>query len=585
LNGSGVALGDADGDGLCDVYLCRLDGNNNKLFRNLGNWKFEDITDSAGVGCGGQNSTGAVFADIDGDGDLDLLVNSMGGGTRVFVNDGKGHFKETTAQAGVASRTAGMSMALADVDGDGDLDLYVSNYRSSTIREEVGTKFSINIVDGKPVLVKVNGKPASSPEYAGRFAVGPHGKILEFGEVDVLYLNDGKGHFTPLSFTNSDFFVDEDGKCLTEPPGDWGLAVQFHDLNGDGAPDIYVCNDLFTPDRIWINDGKGKFRALPRLALRNTSTFSMGVDFADVNRDGLVDFLVVDMLSRVHQKRQVQVGESGPILSPVGLFDNRPQVERNTLQIGRGDGTFTEVAFYAGVEASEWSWTPIFLDVDLDGFEDILVANGQLRDFQNGDMLDRLESAQAGRTLSRADILLIWELFPRLETPKVAFRNRGNLTFEEMGAAWGFNTSGNSRGMALADLDGDGDLDVVVNNFNAVAGVYRNETAAPRVAVRLKGQAPNTQGIGARIWLYGGAVPMQSQEMICGGRYLSGDDPMRVFAAGSLTNEMRIEVRWRNGKRSAVNGVNANRIYEIIEAGAVEDPGSKVKGPSGGSTK
>src|SRR5438552_1344984 len=165
LNGSGVALGDADGDGLCDVYLCRLDGNNNKLFRNLGNWKFEDITDSAGVGCGGQNSTGAVFADIDGDGDLDLLVNSMGGGTRVFVNDGKGHFKETTAQAGVASRTAGMSMALADVEGDGDLDLYVSNYRSSTIREEVGTKFSINIVDGKPVLVKVNGKSASTAQY------------------------------------------------------------------------------------------------------------------------------------------------------------------------------------------------------------------------------------------------------------------------------------------------------------------------------------------------------------------------------------------------------------------------------------
>src|SRR5256886_10736588 len=125
LNGSWVALGDVDGDGLCDVYLCRLDGNNNKLFRNLGNWKFEDITDSAGVGCGGQNSTGAVFADIDGDGDLDLLVNSMGGGTRVFVNDGKGHFKETTAQAGVASGTAGMSLALADVDGDGTLDLYV----------------------------------------------------------------------------------------------------------------------------------------------------------------------------------------------------------------------------------------------------------------------------------------------------------------------------------------------------------------------------------------------------------------------------------------------------------------------------
>src|SRR5438105_6913954 len=155
LNGSGVALGDADGDGRCDVYLCRLDGRNNKLYRNLGNWKFQDITDSAGVGCGHQNSTGAVLADIDGDGDLDLLVNSMGGGTRVFENDGKGHFKEVTAQAGVASKTAGMSMALGDVDGDGNLDLYVTNFRSSTIREEPNTKFTVEYVEGKPVVAKV----------------------------------------------------------------------------------------------------------------------------------------------------------------------------------------------------------------------------------------------------------------------------------------------------------------------------------------------------------------------------------------------------------------------------------------------
>src|SRR6266516_2496304 len=269
LNGSGVALGDVDGDGLCDIYLCRLDGRNHNLFRNLGNWRFEDITDSAGVGCGNQNSTGAVLADIDGDGDLDLLVNSMGGGTRIFETDGQGYFKEVTAQAGVASKTAGMSMALADVDGDGNLDLYVTNFRSSTIREEPNTKFSVELVEGKPVVAKVNGKPASSPEYAGRFAIAPNGTVLEYGEVDVLYLGDGKGHFTALSWTNGGFFVDEDGQRLTEPPRDWGLAVQFYDLNGDGAPDIYVCNDLFTPDRIWINDGKGKFRAINRLALRH----------------------------------------------------------------------------------------------------------------------------------------------------------------------------------------------------------------------------------------------------------------------------------------------------------------------------
>jgi hypothetical protein len=568
LNGSGVALGDVDGDGQCDIYLCRSDGRENKLYRNLGNWKFEDITAAAGVGCGGQKSTGAVLADIDGDGDLDLLVSSLDSGIRVFENDGHAHFREITDPAGVRSKHSGTSMALADVDGNGTLDLYVANYRATTIRQEAGTKFSIKMIEGRPYVVQVNGKPVDSPELAGRFGIAANGEILEFAEAHDFFLNDGKGHFTAIPFTDGKFFLDEEGKPLTELPGDWGLSVQFHDLNGDGAPDIYVCNDLFTPDRIWINDGKGRFHEMAKLALRHTSTFSMGADFADINRDGVVDFLVVDMLSREHRKRVVQIGEPGVITSPVGVFDDRPQFERNTLQIGRGDGTFEDAAFYAGVEASEWSWMPAFLDVDLDGWEDILVANGQLRDFQNGDMLAKLADAQRHKSLSKPEMLAIWKSFPGLETPKLAFRNRGNLTFEETGAAWGFNTRGNSRGLAFADFDGDGDLDVVVSAFNAPPEVFRNESSAPRVAVRLKGQSPNTRGIGAKISLFGGPVPMQSQEMICGGRYLSSDDPMRVFAAGSLTNEMRLEVRWRNGKRSVVAGVRANRIYEIDEAGA-----------------
>src|SRR6185369_2685918 len=163
---------------------------------------------------------------------------------------------------------------------------------------------------------------------------------------------------------------------------------------------------------------------------------------------------------------------------------------------------------------------------------------------------------------------------------KVAFRNGRDLTFHESGALWGFDEPGVAHGMCLADLDNDGDLDVAVNNLNGAAGLYRNESIAPRVAVRLKGLTPNTQGIGAKIWLYGGAVPMQSQEIICGGRYLSSDEPMRVFAAGSLKHDMRIEVRWRSGKRSVVDGVKASRIYEIDEAGALavkEEPRPVVK--------
>ncbi|MDW8310949.1 MAG: VCBS repeat-containing protein, partial [Verrucomicrobiales bacterium] len=388
LSGSGVALGDVDGDGWCDVYLCGLDADN-KLFRNLGNWKFADITAEAGVACAGQDSTAAAFADLEGDGDLDLLVNALGHGTRIFINNGRGRFHETTATAGVAARTGSMSMTLADVDGDGDLDLYVTNFRPTTILDQPSTTYRVNYVNNRPVVVLVNGVPTTTPEFTNRFVVSPSGNVLELGEADVLYLNDGQGRFTAVSWTGG-AFLDEDGRPLEEPPRDWGLHAQFYDFTGDGAPDLYVCNDLFTPDRIWVNDGRGRFRALDRLALRCTSTFSMGVDFADIDRDGDSDFFVVDMLSRDHVKQLTQMPVTRPARWPIGLIDNRPQMRRNTLQLNRGDGTFAEISHFAGVEASEWSWGPIFLDVDLDGYEDILITNGQLRDFQINDMNQRL---------------------------------------------------------------------------------------------------------------------------------------------------------------------------------------------------
>ncbi len=273
----------------------------------------------------------------------------------------------------------------------------------------------------------------------------------------------------------------------------------------------------------------------------------------------------------------MQSAGAAPYSWKIGVFDDRPQIDRNILYLNRGDGTYAEIARYAGLEASEWTWSSVFLDVDLDGYEDLLCATGHMFDTQDLDAEARIRAMGPWRRDLIPQKLL---QFPRLEMPKVAFHNRGNLTFEEVGAAWGFDHSGVSHGMALADLDHDGDLDIVVNNLNAVAGIYRNESAAPRVAVRLKGLAPNTRGVGAKIWLYGGAVPMQSQEMICGGRYLSSDEPMRVFAAGSMSNDMRIEVKWRSGKRSVVNGAKANRIYEIDEAGAIEVQSSKLKAQS-----
>ena len=564
FNGSGVAAADVDADGWCDLFFAGL-GGGSRLYRNLGQWKFEEVTAASGIQLEGVDATGAVLADMDGDGDFDLLVSTINRGTHLFINDGRGHFHDVMTHAGLSAKHGSMSMAVADIDHDGDLDLYVTNYRPVTLRDQPRTNFRVAMVDGRPVINSVNGVSVTAPELQGRFSLSDKAKILEHGELDILHLNNGDGTFLEIP-VGGDRFRDEDGNP-SQHLNDWGLSVLFHDLNGDGWPDLYVCNDFDSPDRIWINQGQGQFRALPRQALRSSSKFSMGADVADVNRDGFDDILVLDMLSRDHVTRLTRADRSSGSTSSA----ERYQAMRNSLQLNRGDGTYAEIAFQAGLEASDWSWTPIFLDVDFDGFEDVLVTTGHARDDMDHDNGSRIEKARKETRMTILEELQLREKSPSLARPKVAFRNRGDLTFEEISAAWHFNDTGISHGMCLADLDNDGDLDVVVNNLNQAAGVYRNETTAPRVAVRLKG-AMNSSGIGARIKAIGGAVPFQSQEISSGGRYLSSDQPMRVFAAGSLTNRMRLEVTWPGGKESVVENAQPNRIYEISEKGAAMPP-------------
>jgi len=571
LNGSGVACGDVDGDGWCDLYFCRL-GGPNVLYKNLGGWKFQDVTASAGVACSNMDCTGAAFADLNGDGHLDLVVNSLGHGTHIFLNDGKGHFTELATVAPLNPNKGGTSLALGDLDGDGYLDLYIANYRTSALVDMPQTRFMFKKVDGRQVISTVNGRPVTEPDLIDRFTVNENGGIDEQGEVDVLYRNQGGTNFLPISFIGG-AFLDEDGKSLSTLPFDWGLSVMIRDLNHDGLPDIYVCNDFDSPERIWINqagatNGHLSFRAIPRLALRKTSLFSMGVDVADINRDGFDDIFVLDMLSRDHRRRMNFMPDRKLPVPRVGEIENRPQYSRNSLSLNRGDGTYAEMASAAGLSASEWSWCPIFLDVDLDGWEDVLITNGFERDSRNMDVAERLKAMRAAKAMSNAEILEARKLFPRLATSNCAFQNRRDLTFEDRSQEWGFDFAGVSHGMALADLDNDGDLDVVVNNMNGLAGIYRNETSAPRVAVKLKGQAPNTGGIGARIEVRGGPV-VQSQEIICGGRYLSCDAAERTFAAGTLTNDLTIEVTWRSGSRSVIEGVRPNRVYEVVEEKSV----------------
>src|SRR3954470_4185233 len=552
LNGAGVAAGDFDGDGNCDLYFCNLNGANG-LFRNLGAWKFENATTAGGVACTQQVSRAAVFADVNGDSRPDLLVSSIGGPNAYYLNLGGGRFSNATEAAGLVLKAGCHTMALADIDGDGDLDLYIANYGETSILRSGGTVSFRNI----------NGKPVVSGRYARRIKI-IDGQMIELGEPDSLYLNNGKGQFQLASWTDGTF-LDEQGNALKAAPYDLGLSAMFRDINGDGQPDLYVCNDFQTPDRIWINDGKGHFRALPDAALRTTSHFSMGVDFADINRDGFDEFFVSDMLSRFHTLAMTQLSPTNPTPAVIGENTDRQQARRNTLQLNRGDTTWAEIANFAAVAKSDWSWSVVFLDVDLDGYEDLLVANGHAYDTQDLDATEKNPSKNALLPMQQERQLTD---YPPLQTPNCLFRNHGDLTFEEIGAQWGFNSTNVSHGICLADLDNDGDLDVVVSCLWKPPLIYRNDSTAPRVAVRLRGKAPNTQGIGSKIKLLGGAVPMQSQEVISGGRYLSGDDPIRVFAAGTSQKGMTIEVAWRAGGRTVVSDVLPNHIYEIDEAAA-----------------
>ncbi|MBX3746648.1 MAG: VCBS repeat-containing protein [Verrucomicrobiae bacterium] len=558
--GSGVALGDVDGDGRCDIYLCRLDGPN-ALYRNLGGWRFEEIAEAAGVALPEQASTGAVLADVDGDGDLDLLVNALGGGTRLFLNYGQGRFTEKTGTR-LVRRFGSTSLALADIDGDGDLDLYVTNYRTDTYRDRPpGLQVEARTVGDRIVVTPEN-------RFLPMMAHGGQVEVIELGERDFLYINDGAGNFAPVSWTAGSF-LDEDGQPLAGPPLDWGLAVLFRDLNQDGTPDLYVCNDFFqSPDRIWINEDGRRFRAADRLAFRNMSLSSMAVDVGDIDRNGFDDILVVDMLGRRHRDRQRQRPEmmQGRYTPPLDRPEFRPEVPRNTLFLNRGDGTYAEIAQLAGLDATDWSWNVAFLDVDLDGYEDVLVATGNLHDVQDADAI-RAISRIRDRESPEARLAR----FPPLHTPNLAFRNRGDLTFEDVSERWGFDLRGVSQGMALADLDGDGDLDVVLNNLNQGVSLYRNDAPGARVAVRLHGVPPNTRAIGARIAVLDGPVPRQEQEVVAGGRYASGDDTLRVFAARE-DRPVRIEVTWRNGRRSVLGPLAPNRLHQIHEAHAPSAP-------------
>jgi len=600
MGNSGLAAGDVNGDGRPDLFVCGMNAPN-VLYINqgkVGEWKFADETKARGLELRGWELRGAVFADVDGDRDLDLVVTSLNGGRNwLFANDGQGNFSESLLVPWLRFRGCGsISAALADVDGDGDLDLYTTGFRQEFHDVQLTPLVSRQLMDaGMEALSRGRAAPAVFYEYfTPNF--GPNGTLRtpkKNGAPGVLYLNRLSEGLGFRAVTDRDGrFLAENGRPVAMRRAQ-GHEAAFRDVNGDGQPDLYVCNDFEWQDDFWLNDGRGKgfrMRRVQPLAMRRQSWFTMGVDFGDIDRDGHTDFMTVDMLSRDHKRRKTQMGAMAATDNTgqnIGRIDDRPQIMQNTLFHNRGDNTWTEIAQLAGVKASEWSWGIRFADVDLDGYEDILVATGMNRDFMDADALNTIKEKKMDQSLDA--ILQSRELYSKLPTPNVVYRNQHGdgrrLRFEDMSVSWGMETdpdklaknapdphSAVSGGMALADFDGDGDLDVVFNNHDAPLGIYENVATAPRVLVRLVGLGGNTQGIGAKVGLIGGAVGPdgasieQWTEIHAGSGYASGSDTVAVFSARKPREAgMKLVVRWRNGKVSEIDGVQANHRYTIHE--------------------
>ena len=562
--GAGIAIGDVDGDGRPDVFMAHTEGCS-ALYRNLGDWKFENVAKGSGLEICDRHSTGTALSDVDGDSDLDLFLLATNGPNAIFVNDGKGHFTERRDLGLDTAGRGGTTIALADVDGDGHLDMYVANYKQYSILDSVPPQQrTFNQVvrqtgkDKYEIVRERQGdyKVTVRPDMGGV-------KLTTRGAPDDFYRYTN-GQFKRAPFTSISF-RDTAGKPLSEEPESFGLGARFADLNGDGYPDLYVVNDFEDMDQLWLNDGRGDFRLADWRSQRQMSNSGMGVDVGDLNGDGLADLFETDMLGNDRRIR-TQIPTHTPIIKKPGTTDLVLQQQRNTMFVNRGDGTFEETGIAAGVEASGWSWSTLLTDVDLDGWDDILIANGHIWDAMDADTQERLQNRLTGVEWRR----LMWE-FPPLKLKNVAYRNRGDMTFEDVSSRWRFGTEDDiSHAMALGDLDGDGDLDVIVNRLNAPALILRNDAAAPRVAVRLVGDAPNTMAVGAKVRLTGAAVPVQVREVTAGGIYLSHSDYEMSFAMGKA-DSATLTIDWPRGGRTTMT-VLKNREYVVTAKDATARP-------------
>jgi len=552
-DGGGVAVGDVDGDGLPDLYFTSNIGPN-KLYRNKGNYQFEDITDRAHVADPDGWKTGVTMADVNGDGKIDIYVSgvdylTMHGHNVLYINNGDGTFTDRTKEYGLEHIGYSTQALFFDYDGDGDLDMYLLDHSTHTQR-----------------AIESQSQPSAGSPRTG----------------DRLFRNDG-GHFTDV--TNQ--------AGLHDGIDGYGLGIVVSDFNMDGCPDIYVANDFQGDDYLYINNCNGTFTQSIAKATGHTSQFSMGVDAADFNNDGRPDIVTLDMLPEREDILKTSAGaESFNIYNLKLQAGYHPQFARNNLQLNRGMGKFSEIGYLAGVFATDWSWSPLFVDLDNDGWKDLFITNGIYRRPNDMDYIDYVgnEAVQASlaRGITEKNLSLLQHM-PQIPLPKYAYRNNRDLTFTNMAEAWGLAQPGFSNGAAYADLNNSGSLDLVVNNINAPASIYRNHSREINknhyLTLQLRGSAPNTAGIGARIEIHQqGMTQVLEQEPTRG--YLSSVDPRPHFGLGASNRIDSLTIIWPNRRFQTMTNLLGDTTITLSQKDATKSyrysaPGSSQRQRAG----
>jgi hypothetical protein len=549
--GCGLCMGDYDGDGHVDVYICDSTAGG-ALFKNLGGFRFENVTAPAGLTVPDRWSTGATFVDIDNDGDLDLYVCGYQAANRLYINNGDGTFADRAAEYGLAYNGSSTAMTFADYDNDGDLDAYlVTNHLPP--KEEISYSLEMGPL-GRPQV------PEQYREYHELMAL-PNNEygVVESGQYDHLYRNNGDGTFTDVT------------DAAGVKSNDKGLAATWWDFNQDNRPDLYVANDFYGADHLYRNNGDGTFDDVAAEVLPHTPWFSMGCDVGDINNDGWIDFIASDMAGTSHYREKMT---SGDMEDDAWFLESAVprQYMRNAVYLNTGVNQMMEAAYLTGLARSDWTWTVKLVDLDQDGLLDLYVTNGMNRDWENSDLHRAALKAGAADSEQYNEF---WEGQPTLDERNLAFRNRGDLKFENVSDAWCLDLLGVSFGAAFGDLDNDGDLDLIVNNLDDGPAVYRNSASGSKaVRLRLVGVHSNRWGLGSRVECRT-AQGWQAQYLTPVRGFMSGDDATVHFGLGNWASAERVVVTWPSGRRERFRDLAAGQLHSLTEGeGEVIDEGA-----------